>query len=276
MITDDPIRDLERQLVAAATTRAATGHPANRSGRRTAILAAAAVGLLVTAAVVLTGGGGSVTSATGPGGRPAGSIVQAAYSWLDPTGTVIHMQFDTRSYAGRPPVVHEVGQTDVWYSGDTERDVSTKVSPINDRAVAHLETVSRPGSLRYYESNTNTLTTERVCRPRGTPAAADPVAEFRALYHEGRITRGATSMFDGRRVRRLVARGRGTQRFVYLVGPRTGAPVAMIDEAGGDRSTVRFTGYQRLPVNVITRRDLRLQPHPGARPIHIGGPGCTG
>jgi hypothetical protein len=264
MITDDPILDLERQLVGTAARTAPAPAPPSRRvrARRLALPAAGFATACVAIAVLLTGG----TSTP--------SLAEAAYAQVDPGSGLVHVKSDTRFYDRHRRYQHV--RTDTWYSGDIAHSVATSLGPSSGRAVRYLETVRRPTGLRYYESTSKTLTIQPICR---RPASAgrstsDPIALFRRLYKQGRVSSGTTTTFDGRRVRRLVASPSRTLRLVYLVTPKTGEPVAMVNESGFDRAVTRFSTHDRVPLTSATRAHLALAAHPGATVRHVRGAGC--
>jgi hypothetical protein len=273
MITDDPIRDLERQLVGAAAR--ATAPPAAAARHRgrwwLALPATAALAAVAVALVLVLGGGAS-----------SPSIAQAAYARLNPAGGLVHLRYDTRWYSGGHLYQH--ARTEAWYSAAKERSIGRSIGPRSGRAARYLEVVRTPREIRSYESGAKTLTTQANCRrsgrfPRGT--TVDPIARFNALYQRHRITARGTSTFDGRRVSRLVADDAG-QRFVFLVAPKTGEPVAMtlrpvaniVPGAQFTGSVVRFLVHQQRPLDGSSRAQLEMRPHPGAKVIHLGRSRC--
>jgi hypothetical protein len=276
MITDDPIRDLEHQLVAAAAHRAAphpAPAPANRRGPWWLALPAAAALAAVTGTLAVLLGG----SASGP------SLAQAAYAQLNAKHGIVALSYDTRFLDGGH--LSQRVQAEIFYSATRERSVSTGVSPHSGRTLGFLEVVRTPRVLRSYESRANTLTTQSNCRrsgrfPRST--SADPIAKFNALFRRHRIRQRGTITFDGRRVSRLVADD-AHQRFVFLVTPKTGQPVAITlrplalirPGATFTGTIVRFTSHHHLPLNASSRAQLKMRPHPGAKRIDLGRSFCT-
>ena len=171
MITDDPIRDLEHQLVAAAA-RENVPHPTpprRRARRRT--LALPAVGALAAAAIaliVLLGNGAS-----------APSLAQAAYAQLNPKDGVIALEYDTRFLDGGR--LHQHVRAEISYSSIQARSVSTSIGPRSGRAVHFLEEVETAREIRSYESGSRTLTIQATCQrsgafPRST--TGDLIARF--------------------------------------------------------------------------------------------------
>lgn len=275
MITDDPIRELERQLVAAAARETAPkGTPPERQTRRWARLVLPATGALAAVAIaliVLLGSGAS-----------APSLAQAAYAQLNPADGVVELKYDTRSLDGGHLYQH--ARAEISYSATQERSVATSVGPRSGREVRFLEVVRTPREIRSYESGANTLTVQANCRPSGAfrrLTAVNPIAKFKALYQRHRISQRGTTTFDGRRVSRLVANENG-QQFVYLVTMKTGEPVAMtlrplaniVPGAPFTGTVVRFTSYRHLPLDASSRTQLELRLHPGAKVIKLGRSRC--
>lgn len=273
MITDDPIRDLEHQLVAAAAHQAAP-HPTPARHRARWWLALSATGALAAVAitlVVLLGG-----SASAP------SLAQAAYAQLNPKHGIVALNYDTRFLDGGHLYQH--ARAEIFYNATQERSVGTSIGPHSGRAVRFVEVVRTPREIRSYESGANTLTIQPNCWPSGRfprSTAVDPIAQYKSLYQRHRISRRGTTTFDGRRVSRLVADD-ADQRFVFLVTPKTGEPVAMtvrplaliVPGASFTGTVVRFTSYRHLPLDASSRAQLKMRPHPGAKLIKLGRSRC--
>ncbi len=276
MITDDPIHDLERQLVAAAALeRAPEGTSPERRARRWTLLALPATGALAASAIALIAflGGGASTP----------PLTQAAYARLNPKDGIIELSYDTRFLDGGRLYQH--ARTETFYSATHERSVGTSIGPRSGREVRFLEVVRTPRDIRSYESGANTLTIQANCRPStASPRStvADPIATFKTLIQRDRVALRGTTTFDGRRVSRLVATEAG-QRFVYLVSPKTGKPVAMtlrplanlVPGAPFTGTVVRFTSYRHLPLDASSRTQLEMRPHPTATIIKLGRSRCT-
>jgi hypothetical protein len=274
MITDDPIHDLERQLVAAAARETAP-HPTppRRLARRWA-LALSATGALAAVAValiVLLSSGASVPS-----------LAQAAYTQLNPKHGIVDLNYDTRFYDGGHLYQH--ARAEVSYNATQERSVGTSIGPRSGRAVRFLEVVRTPREIRFYDSGANTMTIQANCWPSGRfprSTTVDPIAKFNALFQRHRITQHGTTTFEGRRVSRLVADD-ADQRFVFLVTPKTGEPVAMtlrplaltIPGAAFTGTVVRVTSYRHLPLDASSPAQLKMRPHPGAKIIQLGRSRC--
>jgi hypothetical protein len=104
----------------------------------------------------------------------------------------------------------------------------------------------------------------------------DPAAGLRELQREGRLRLVGSEQFEGRKVYRLVGdvahqRGIRVNRLVYLVDAKTYYPVLwewVFAQHGPARvrATARFTSYERLPATAESRKLLKMEPHPGARP----------
>jgi hypothetical protein len=272
VITDDAIRDLERQLVDAA--RQAAPQPAPTKSRARWWLALPAAGALAAVAItlaVLLGG-----SASAP------PLAQAAYARLNAKHGIVALSYDTRFFDGGR--LYQRARSEIFYSATRERSVGTSISPHSGRTLGFLEAVRTARELRSYESRANTLTTQSSCRasgrfPRAT--AADPIARFNALFRRRRISQRGMATFDGRRVSRLVADD-ADQRFVFLVAPHTGEPVAMTLQplaligpgAHFTGTVVHFTSYRHLPLDASSRAQLEMRPHPGAKRINLGRRFC--
>jgi hypothetical protein len=104
---------------------------------------------------------------------------------------------------------------------------------------------------------------------------ADPGARLRQLEQRGRLRLADTTTFAGRRAFRLVSgsatrwRGFTFERVEYLVDADTYLPLAhrvsaRVDTGGTYRLSTRYLVYERLPLNRRSRRQLDLDPHPGA------------
>jgi hypothetical protein len=273
MITEDPIRDLERQLLAAAA-RAAAPHPipARPRARRWALTLAAA-GALAAVAIAL---------ALLSSGASAPSLAQAAHTRLNPEHAIVELTYDTRFLDGGHLYQHV--RAEVSYTATRERTVGTSIGPRSGRAVRFQETVLTPDEIRSYESGADTLTIQANCRPSGAfprSTATDPIAMFDSLYRRHRISQGGTTTFDGRRVSRLVA-NENHQQFVYLVAPTTAEPVAMtlrplaniVPGAPFTGTVVRFTSYRHLPLDGPSLAQLQMRPHPGAKITELGRSRC--
>jgi hypothetical protein len=273
MITDDAIRDLERQLVDAAARQAAP-QPAPTKSRARWWLALPAAGALAAVAItlaVLLGG-----SASAP------PLAQAAYARLNAKHGVVALSYDTRFFDGGR--LYQRARSEIFYSATRERSVGTSISAHSGRTLGFVEAVRTAREIRSYESRANTLTTQSNCRasgrfPRAT--AADPIARFNALFRRRRISQRGMATFDGRRVSRLVADD-ADQRFVFLVAPHTGEPVAMTLQplaligpgAHFTGTVVHFTSYRHLPLDASSRAQLEMRPHPGAKRIKLGRRFC--
>jgi hypothetical protein len=277
VITDDPLRDVEHQLVAAATRERAP-HPTpprRRARRRT--LALLAAGTLAVSAIVLI-----VLIVLLRTGATAPSLAQAAYAQLNPKDGIITLRYDTRFLDGGHLYQH--ARAEISYTSTQERSVATSIGPRSGRAVRFLEVVRTARDIRSYESGARTLTVQANCQRSGAlPRATtvDPIAQFKSLYQRHRISQRGTTIFDGRHVSRLVANEAG-QQFVYLVNPKTGELVAMtlrplaniVTGAPFTGSIVRFTSYRRLPLDPASRTRLEMRPHPGAKTIQLGRSRC--
>ena len=272
MITDDPVLELERQLVGAAARRRAKTSP-TPLWARWQVLALPATGALVAVAValvVLLGGGAS-----------APSLAQAAYSQLNPKDGVVVLKYDTRFY-DRGHVYQHV-QAEVSYSATREHSVGTSIGPHSGRAVRYLEVVGTGREIRSYESGADTLTIQANCGASGAARSAvvDPIAEFNSLYRRHRISQRGTTIFDGRRASRLVANEAG-QQLVFLVTPKAAEPVALmlrplaniVAGAPFTGTIVRFSYHRRLPLDASSRAQLEMRPHPGARIVNLGRSRC--
>lgn len=271
MITDDPIRDLERQLVAAAAHQATPQPTAKHHARWW--LALPATGALTALAITL------VTLLGGSASAP--SLAQAAYAQLSPKDGIVELSYDTRFLdAGH---LYQHARAEIFYSATQERSISTSIGPRSGQAVRFLEDVQTAREIRSYESGARTLTIQANCRrsgafPRST--AIDPIAQYKSLYQRHRISQRGTTTFDGRRVSRLVANEAG-QQFVFLVTSKTGEPVAMtlralsnfVPGAPFTGTVVRFTSYRHLPRDASSRT-LKMRPHPGAKVITLGRSRC--
>jgi hypothetical protein len=273
MITDDPIADLGQQLVRAAG-RLTPSAPSRRPPRLWfAAPAAALAAAVVVLAVLLTDGAG----------RP--SIVEAAAAQLDPHSGIVHVTYDARSYDGGKLYQH--ARTATWYSATRERTVSTSIGPRSGKSAGTLEVVSTAKRIVSYESRANTLTSQARCKPSGVPSRGvdiDPLAMFVALRTGHRFMPGGTTTFEGREVTRLVA-VRDLVRLVYLVAPKTGAPVAMTTRperlpaprgAPFTGTVVRFLQHERLPLDSATRPLLTMGDHPSAKTSSLGRTRCRG
>ncbi len=273
MITDDPIRDLERQLVSAAAREAAPHAMPTRRRTRwwVALPATGALAAITTALIVLLGGGTS-----------APSIAQAAYAQLNPKGGIVALKYDTRFYSGGHLYQHV--QAEIAYSATQEHTVGTSIGPRSGHAVRYLETAWTRREIRSYESDANTLTIQANCRPSGRfprSTTVDPIAKFNDLYRRHRINQRGTTTFDGRRVSRLVA-NEASQQFVFLVTPKTAEPVAMtlrplaniVPGAPFTGTVVRVLYQRHLPLDASSRARLEMRPHPAAKVINLGRSRC--
>jgi hypothetical protein len=275
MITDDPIRDLEHQLVAAAAHQAAP-HPPPAPAKHRARwwLALPAAGALAAVAITL--------AALLGGSASAPSLTQAAYAQLNPKHGVVALSYDGRLLDGGHLSARY--RAEIFYSATRERSVGTSIGLRSGRAVRFLEVVRTPREIRSYESRANTLTTQSNCRasgrfPRST--TVDPIAKFNALFQRHRISQRGTATFDGRRVSRLVADD-GDQRFVFLVNPKTGAPIAMTvrplaliaPRATFTGTIVHITSHRHVPLNASSRAQLNMRSHRGAKRIELGRARC--
>jgi len=113
---------------------------------------------------------------------------------------------------------------------------------------------------------------------RGAPGIdrfADPGARLRALEQQGRLRLAGTTQFGNRRAYRLVSgvvpgwSKNSEESVVFLVDTETYLPLAerrwLRMSAGAEvRSTTRYLVYEQLPLNERTRKQLDLDPHPGA------------
>jgi len=270
MITDDPIRALELQLVDAAARRAAPQPAPARPRARwwLALPAAGALAAVALALAVLLG-----DSASAP------SLAQAAHAQLNAKHGIVALRYETRVFDGDH--LYQRVQSETFSSATRERSVSTGISPHTGRVLGVLEGVRTPREIRSYESRANTLTTQANCRASGRSTGADPIARFNALFRSHRLRQRGTTTFDGRRISRLVADD-ARQRVVFLVTPKTGQPVAMTLRPlalirPGARFTgtiVRFTSHRLLPLNASSRAQLEMRPHPGAKRINLGRRFC--
>jgi hypothetical protein len=273
MITDDPIRDIEHQLVAAAAHQAAPhSAPAKPRARWWLVLPAAAA--LAAVAITLAVLRGDSTSTP--------SLAQAAYAQLNAKHGIVALSYDTRFVDGGH--LHQRVRTKIFYSATRERSVSTNISPRSGRTLGFLEGVATAREIRSYESRANTLTTQSNCRRSGRfsrATKADPIAKFNALFRSHRVSQRGMTTFDGRRVSRLVAND-ADQRFVFLVAPDSGEPVAMTlrplaliaPRAAFTGTVVRFTSHRHLPLNASSRAQMEMRPHPGAKRINLGRRFC--
>jgi hypothetical protein len=253
MITDDPIRDLERQLVkAAAAPRRA---PRHRRRWHAALVAAAAV--TAAAFVIIAVGTPADTRLT---------LAQAAAAQLAPGGGVIHLSYTSTIHNG-PRVVQRI-EVSTWYSATTTHTLATSTSA--DGRTSSLETVRRGRLLRSFESSQNVLTLQTVCSSSPAGNFSDPVARLRELLRQGRLTPDGTQRFAGVSVQRL-AYSAGPLHIVFLVHKSGSAPVAMITSLSGgrDRTVVRFTGRASLPKTAASQTLLAMAPHPGARIVRL-------
>jgi hypothetical protein len=265
VISDDPIRDLERQLVGAVPRTA--GAPRQASRWRWALPAGAACVAVVAGLILWIGGDAS-----------APSMAQAAYARLNPGGGIIELKYDSRFYDGGRLYQH--ARTEVWYSAGHEHTVATSIGPRSGRDRRFLEVVRTARQIRSYESGAGTITVQANCRVPHT-TTGDPIAYFESLYRSHRISQRGTATFDGRRVSRLVAADAG-QQFVFFVTAESGEPVAMTVRplaliARGARFTgtvVRFLSYRRLPIDASSRAQLDMAPHSEARLIELGRSRC--
>jgi hypothetical protein len=257
MITDDPIRDLERQLVQAA----AAPRRALRRRRRWQAALVAAPALAAAVWVVI---------AAGTPGDTRLSVAQAAAAQLVPGGGILHLRYTSTMYDG-PRVTQRVNVS-TWYSSTTTRTVATSATAGGQ--TSSLETVRRGRQLRTFESLQNVLTLQRLCSAPGADSFSDPVARLRELLREGKLTPDGTQRFAGVAVQRL-AYSAGPLHVVFLVQRIGSAPLAMItDVAGRDRTVVRFTGRVSLPATAENQKRLAMAPHPGARVVRLA-PACS-
>jgi hypothetical protein len=272
MITDDPIRDLERQLVAAAARQAPKATPARRRARwwALALPATGALAAVAVALVVLLGSGAS-----------APSLAQAAYAQLNPKGGIVALKYDTRFYSDGHLSQH--ARSEIWYSANQVRVISTSIGPRSGRAARSVEVVLTRREIRSHEPGEDTLTLQANCRPGALPrlTVVDPIAKFNSLYRRQRISQRGTTTFDGRRVSRLVANQAG-QQLVFLVTPKTAEPVAMtlrplaniVPGAPFTGTVVRFLYHRHLPLDASSRAQLEMRPHPGAKVVNLGRSRC--
>lgn len=268
---DDPILELEHQLVTAAREVAT----ARTHVRWRVAAAAGAVALLALGAVI----GLSVQ-------RPSKSLAATALAQLSPDNGIAHLRYETSWYSDNR--VYARTMTETWYTSRVEHSIGTNVSVHGARSHRYLEVVRTPRTLRSYESGARTLTTQSACQARSkfpSLRAADPINDFRFLYAGGKLHDRGTAIFDGKRVGQLVANEKGNE-FTYLVDPDSGELVAMKvvptamariqrQAAGHFTGTiVRFLSHDQEPVTRSTRKGLEMKSHPGARLMDLGSRYC--
>ena len=120
MITDDPIRDLERQLVAAAARQAAPRPTTAKHRARWWLALPATVALTALAITLVTLLGGSAS---------APSLAQAAYAQLSPKDGIVALSYDTRFLdAGH---LYQHVRAEIFYSATQIRSIGTSIGPRN-------------------------------------------------------------------------------------------------------------------------------------------------
>lgn len=268
-VLDDPVDQLERELVGAARRRAAQ----RRQARLLRWAVAPAALILIALAVVLLSGS-----------RPSSSLAAALYTHLSPGRGLIHLEYETHWYSGGKLYERALGET--WYTTRTEHSIGTNESVHGGHFRRYLEVVRHGRTLISFESGARTLTTQSTCPHRSRfPSARqiDPISDFDFLYKHGRISERGTTEFDGRRVAQLVAVEHDNE-FTYLVDRDSAEPVAMrvtprvtarLQTATHFTGTVvRFSAHNWLPLNKVNRKLLAMRPHPGARLVHLGTRFC--
>lgn len=140
----------------------------------------------------------------------------------------------------------------------------------------------RGGPFLRWDVYTNTISPGGFAIGRGTRGApaldpfGDPGVQLRALQQEGRLRLDGTTKVGDRTAYRLVSgtvpgmTKREKQSVVFFVDSETYLPLAQRNSIrhGSGRGFdwfIRYLAYERLPLNSSTRKELDLDPHPGAK-----------
>jgi hypothetical protein len=277
-LTREDEREAEALLGRLLATPIGAGTAPRPRFRRRALLAVAAA----CAAAVAFAGLDLLESDT-----PGTDVVEQAVAAVTREDSVYHVLERVRAVVPGNPESGRPLYIESWSSSDgrLHQKIFAASGERRGQLVEELAGRRRPGStsgpaLRYDAR-------ENAILPNGFGLApdaevvpdldpfADPGALLRQLEQQRLLRLAGTTTFAGRRAFRLVSesatrwRGFTFERVEYLVDAETYLPLAhrvsaRVDTGWTYRLSTRYLVYERLPLNRLSRRQLALDPHPGA------------
>jgi hypothetical protein len=277
-LTPEDEREAEALLGRLLATPAGAGTAPRPRLRRRALLAAGAA----CAAAVAFAGLDLLESDT-----PGTDVVERAVAAVTREDSVYHVFERVRAVVPGNPESGRPLYIESWSSSDgrVHQKMFAASGERRGRLLEELAGRRRPGrasgpALRY-DPRENAILPSGFGRSPDAEVVpdldpfADPGARLRQLEHQGRLRLADTTTFAGRRAFRLVSdsptrwRGFTFERVEYLVDADTYLPLAhrvsaRVDTGWSYRMFTRYLVYERFPLNRRTRRQLDLDPHPGA------------
>jgi hypothetical protein len=248
--------------------------------RRRALVAAGALCSVVAAFVA-----GNVLESDSPGR----GVIDRAVAAVSQGGSVYHVL--ERSHS-RPVGLRDARPMtfyfESWHTtgGRLHRKTFAVDGPRRGKLIEDMAGRRRPGRrggpVLFWDARSNTINAGgfAVGRGRGAPRLdpyADPGTQLRALEQQGGLRVAGTTRVGDRTAYRLVSgtvpgmTKHETESVEFLVDSETYLPLAQRrairhppSGRGFDLST-RYLVYERLPLNSRTRKELDLDPHPGAK-----------
>jgi hypothetical protein len=220
---------------------------------------------------------------------PGPSVVEKAVAAVSQGGSVYHVL--ERSHA-RPLGGGQLGRMTLYFEywhttgGRMHRKTFAADGGHRGKLLNELAGRRRPGRqggpVLMWDAGSNTINFGGFAiRPiiRGTPIVdpfSDPGTQLRMLEQQGRLRLAGTARLGDRKAYRLVSgvvpgKTKGAEASVeFLVDSETYLPLAQRQSfrhpsGHGFDSFTRYLVYERLPLNSRTRKQLDLDPHPGAK-----------